>query len=175
MGFRTEAGHLQYLYGYQPYRVCREDGSFAVYSHLTDGKEGSSITLKEYRGSAGPVPWRTTAAPNERYLAVVHKVQIGGDGRRYYHRFITLDADYKPSRLSCFVRMTKERVEYWSGMCPSIEGDTMWITYGVKDSEAYAAEMRKEEIEKVLFYSFVPATVPNVPMTKRLDILNSLV
>lgn len=174
MGFRDAAGTLQYLYGYQPFRVCRENGSFAVYSNLTDGKEGSPITLKEYRGSAGPVPWHSAAAPAERYLAVIHKVQIGGEGRRYYHRFMTLDAEYKPSRVSCFVRLTKERVEYWSGMCPSIEGDTMWITYGVKDSEAYAAEMRKEEIEKLLFYSFVPATVPVTPMTKRLEVFSSL-
>lgn len=172
MGFREGAGDLRYMYGYQPFRVCREDGSFAVFSSLTDAGEGSSIKLKEYRGSAGPVPFRSAAAPKERFLCVVHKVYIGGEGRRYYHRFMTLDEEYKPSRVSCFVRMTQERVEYWSGMCPSIEGDTYWIMYGLKDSEAYAAEMRTEEIEKLLFYSFQPGAVAAKPMRDRLVLLN---
>jgi hypothetical protein len=153
MGFR-DGEALKYIYNYNPFRVCNEDGSFSLYSHLTDAAEGSSILLKEYRGSAGPVAWSSPSFLKEKYLCVVHKVYIGGEGRRYYHRFMTLGADYKPSRISCFVRMTQERVEYWSSMCPSLEGDSYWIMYGLKDSEAYAAEMKTEEIEKLLFYSF---------------------
>jgi hypothetical protein len=83
-------------------------------------------------------------------LAVIHKVYIGGDGRRYYHRFITFNEDMMPSRVSRFVRMTQERVEYWSGMCPSDSG--YFITYGLKDSEAYIAEMTAESIEGLLVY-----------------------
>jgi hypothetical protein len=82
----------------------------------------------------------------------MHKVYIGDEGRRYYHRFMTLDAELRPSRVSCFVRMTRERVEYWSGMCPSLEGDSYWITYGTRDSEAYIAEMTKSAIENLLMY-----------------------
>jgi hypothetical protein len=83
----------------------------------------------------------------------MHKVYIGDDGRRYYHRFMTLDSKLRPSRVSCFVRFTKERVEYWSGMCPSVQGDSYWITYGTRDSEAYISELTNDVIESLLMYN----------------------
>jgi hypothetical protein len=54
--------------------------------------------------------------------------------------------------------MTKERVEYWSGMCPSIEGDGYWITYGTRDSEAYIAEMLRSDIEPLMMYNLKTGT-----------------
>jgi hypothetical protein len=90
------------------------------------------------------------------------KVYVGDEGRRYYHRFMTLDRAYRPSRVSCFVRFTKERVEYWSGMCPSLEGDSYWITYGLKDAEAYIAEMLTTSIEPLLMYNLNGSTKPTV-------------
>lgn len=145
MGFRI-GGELRYMYGYSPMRVCAADGSDVI---AKDSVRPLPYKLREYRGSAGPVPWRSTN-PDERWLAVIHKVYIGGEGRRYYHRFITFNEDMMPSRVSRFVRMTQERVEYWSGMCPSDSG--YFITYGLKDSEAYIAEMTTESIEGLLVY-----------------------
>jgi hypothetical protein len=58
--------------------------------------------------------------------------------------------------------MTKERVEYWSGMCPSLEGDSYWITYGLKDAEAYIAEMLTTSIEPLLMYNLNGSTKPTV-------------
>uniref|UniRef100_A0A6C0DQB3 Uncharacterized protein n=1 Tax=viral metagenome TaxID=1070528 RepID=A0A6C0DQB3_9ZZZZ len=167
MGFR-ESGKLKYIYKYTPFMIQNEDGSESVFSKRTEGGEGSSYELKESRGSAGPVPWTSSHVPEEAYLCVLHKVYIGGDGRRYYHRFMTLDSEMKPSRVSCFVRMTKEKVEYWSGMCPSISGDSYWITYGLKDSEGYLAEMPKEEIESLMFYNLKGPSVPSKEQFARL-------
>jgi hypothetical protein len=62
--------------------------------------------------------------------------------------------------------MTHERVEYWSGMCPSIEGDSYWITYGTRDSEAYIAEMTKSAIENLLMYDM--KTGQPLPTAERL-------
>jgi tetratricopeptide (TPR) repeat protein len=152
LGFRHgPSNELLYIYNFSPFQICRENGETVI---KEDGGP-AGLDLKEYRGSAGPVPWSSSAYPNEAWLCVMHKVYIGGEGRRYYHRFMTLGADLKPSRVSCFVRMTKERVEYWSGMTRSLEGDSYWITYGLKDSEAYAAEMKTEDIENVMFYDFM--------------------
>jgi len=67
--------------------------------------------------------------------------------------------------------MTKERVEYWSGMCPSLEGDSYWITYGTKDSEAYIAEMATTEIEPLLMYNLKTGVVK--PTVERLKVLQS--
>jgi glycosyltransferase involved in cell wall biosynthesis len=153
LGFRQN-GELRYIYNFSPYVVCDGSGNIVVQVDTTRGQ----IKLREYRGSAGPVAWSSSKVPDEAYLCVAHKVYIGDEGRRYYHRFITLDKDLRPSRVSCFVRMTKERVEYWSGMCPSIRGDSMWITYGTKDSEGYIAELPLEEIESLMMYNMKTGT-----------------
>lgn len=157
LGFMHQ-GALHYIYNFAPFKVCDASGKVKVQVNW-DGP----LTLKEYRGSAGPVAW---SGPNEAYLCVMHKVYIGDEGRRYYHRFMTLDSELRPSRVSCFVRMTRERVEYWSGMCPSIEGDSYWITYGTRDSEAYIAEMTKSAIENLLMYDM--KTGQALPTAERL-------
>jgi len=157
LGFMHQ-GALHYIYNFSPFKVCDASGKVKVQVNW-DGP----LTLKEYRGSAGPVAW---SGPNEAYLCVMHKVYIGDEGRRYYHRFMTLDSELRPSRVSCFVRMTHERVEYWSGMCPSLEGDSYWITYGTRDSEAYIAEMTKSSIENLLMYDM--KTGQPLPTAERL-------
>jgi tetratricopeptide (TPR) repeat protein len=165
LGFKHE-DELHYIYNFSPFRVCDASGKVKVEVATDKGP----LSLREYRGSAGPAPWKSAIA-DEAYLCVMHKVYIGDDGRRYYHRFMTLDAQLRPSRVSCFVRMTKERVEYWSGMCPSLEGDSYWITYGTKDSEAYIAEMATTEIEPLLMYNLKTGVVK--PTVERLKVLQS--
>jgi hypothetical protein len=156
LGFRHK-GELHYIYNFSPFRICKANGTTVVDVDTTKGL----LCLKEYRGSAGPVAWSSAAFPDEAFLCVMHKVYIGDDGRRYYHRFMTLDKDMKPSRVSCFVRFTKERVEYWSGMCASLEGDSYWITYGTKDSEAYIAEMPFKDVEPLLMYNLKTGAIQN--------------
>ena len=154
LGFMHQ-GALHYIYNFSPFRICDASGRVVVDIQKNQGR----LSLKEYRGSAGPSSWKSEAEPDEAYLCVMHKVYIGEEGRRYYHRFMTLDKQLRPSRVSCFVRMTKERVEYWSGMCPSLEGDSYWITYGLKDSEAYIAEMLTADIEPLLMYNLKKGAV----------------
>jgi tetratricopeptide (TPR) repeat protein len=165
LGFRDAKGELKYIFNFSPFKVCNERGEVEV---------EVQCGLKEYRGSAGPVEWESKRYPREAYICVMHKVYIGGEGRRYYHRFMTLDKDMKPSRVSCWVRMTKERVEYWSSLCKSIEGDSYWIMYGLKDSEAYAAEMKSEEIEKYMMYDMEGGVIKAIPFTERLELLRGI-
>ena len=160
LGF-THNGALHYIYNFSPFKVCNATGR-----PIVDAPLNGELSLKEYRGSAGPSPWSSTEFPDEIYLCVMHKVYIGDDGRRYYHRFMTLDKSLKPSRVSCFVRFTKERVEYWSGMCKSIEGDSYWITYGLKDSEAYIGELNTTTIENLMMYNM--KTQKPLPTAERL-------
>jgi hypothetical protein len=165
LGFRHN-GELNYIYSFSPFKICRADGTSVVDVDTTKGP----LRLREYRGSAGPVSWTSDTVTDEAFLCVMHKVYIGDEGRRYYHRFMTLDRNLRPSRVSCFVRLTKERVEYWSGMCASLEGDSMWITYGTRDSEAYIAEMLLTDIEPLLMYNIKTGGVQ--PTTERLKTLS---
>ena len=147
--FRQD-GKLCYIYSFTPLRICDEDGKDLV---RIDTSNLAGFNLKEWRGSAGPVAWSSTEFPEEAYLCVMHKVQISGDGRWYYHRFMTLDKDFKPSRVSSLIRMTKERVEYVSGLCKALDFDGFLMTYGVKDSEAYLAQLETKEVEKLFCYN----------------------
>ena len=167
MGFRDASGDLFYIYSFTPFRVCRAETG--EYVKEVDVGNMNGYHLKEYRGSAGPVPWSSAAYPDEAYLCVMHKVQSSNEGRRYYHRFMTLNKDLTPSRVSCFVRMTKERVEYWSGMCQSLEGDSYYITYGLKDSEAYLAEMNTRDIENLMLYDLSKGVNSMMPFAERLE------
>lgn len=155
---------LLYIYSFSPFKICDSEGKVRV--EIDTSSHSKEYSLHEYRGSAGPAAWSSSARPDEAYLCVMHKVYIGGEGRRYYHRFMTLDKDLRPSRVSCWVRMTKERVEYWSGLTPSIEGDSYHIVYGTKDSEAYIAELKTEDIEATLFYDLKAQTA--LPFPERL-------
>jgi len=133
-----------YIYGWNPYTVCRQDGSVVL-------KDDAGVySLADYRGSAAPVPWTSEAYPREAYLCAIHKVQ-SSDGRRYYQRLVTLDSDLRISRISCFLRMTTKKIEYWSGLCPSVDG-SYWVSYGIEDSQAWVAEIRRPEIESWLWY-----------------------
>ena len=148
-------GELLYIYGWNPYRVCDAAGKTRVGS---GSGSASAYSLAGYRGSAAPVVWRSTAYPDERYLCAVHKVSVGSNGRRYHQRFVTLGSDLRPSRISCFLRMTTKKVEYWSGLCPSLSRrpgliESYWLAYGLDDSQAWLVEIGAAEIEARLWYN----------------------
>ena len=150
-------GALMHIYSFSPYRVCDSASGKAIIT-VDTASAAQKFSLREYRGSAGPAEWTSAAAPAERWLCVMHKVYIGGDGRRYYHRFMTLDKDLRPSRVSSWVRMTNERVEYWSGIARGVGEDgaaTYWVTYGLQDSQAYVAELDAAAIERLMFYKLM--------------------
>ena len=162
-------GELLYIYGWNPYRVCDVWGKTRIGS-ANGSANASAYSLASYRGSAAPVAWRSAAYPDEQYLCAVHKVSVGSDGRRYHQRFVTLGSDLRPSRISCFLRMTTKKVEYWSGLCPSLGRrpgliESYWLAYGINDSQAWLAEIGAAEIEARLWYDARQGV--GVPFTSR--------
>ena len=155
-------GEELYIYGWHPYRVCTAGGR--TRTGPAYGPAGA-YSLAGYRGSAAPVPWKSAAYPDEIYLCAVHKVHVGSEGRRYHQRFVTLGSDLRPSRISCFLRMTTKKVEYWSGLCPSLSRrpgiiESYWLAYGLDDSQAWLAEIGAAEIEARLWYDVRGVGVP---------------
>ena len=170
--FRRAADEpLMHIYSFSPFKVCDSTTGRPIMTVDTGATEPWS--LREYRGSAGPTVWESAARPDEAWLCVMHKVYIGGDGRRYYHRFMTLDKALRPSRVSCWVRFTKERVEYWSGMARGADG-AYAITYGVQDSQAYVAELEATAIERLMFYDMKGGAASSVPTDARLEALRAV-
>lgn len=142
-------GEEHIVYKIAPFQVFTFNG----YKKVVDWQPpaASGITFDNLRGSAAPVPWSDPAHPDEALLMVVHFCHYG-DGRRYYHRFMTLGADLKPRRLSRMFTLCDERIQYISGLCESVTPGHYVITYGVNDSQAWATEVAIETLRESLVY-----------------------
>lgn len=113
----------------------------------------TKYTLDGLRGSAPPVGWSSMTHPNESLILVAHFSSYSGDkSRKYYHRFMTLNRDLTPSRISRIFTMTNEPIQYVAGMCQTIEKRGYVMTYGVNDSQAWCMEVDTMIIEESLIY-----------------------
>lgn len=140
-------GTLKFIYHINPFEVWDLSGKNYV------SERCSNANLDGFRGSAAPVEWKSESNPEEAYLMVIHNSHYSDAGRRYYHRFMTLDKNLKPSRVSLLCRWTDDSIEYVSGLCKTVgEKDSYVVVLGTKDSEAYLSEMSREQIEKMLWY-----------------------
>lgn len=141
-------GEEAYVYNMNPFRIFSMKGAL-----LSAWSSKKGVSFDGLRGSAPPVPWKSTVMSSECLILVSHYSFYGPDGRRYYHRFITLDNDLKPSRLSkTFTIANDEAIQYVSGMCESLNTGKYIITYGVNDCNAFAAEVDIKTIEESLVY-----------------------
>ena len=145
-------GEEVFIYKVNPFQVFTVKG----YRKVVDWSPpaASGITFDNLRGSAPPVPWKSAAFGREALIMVVHFCFYGAgdEGRRYYHRFITLNDDLTPSRISRIFSLCDDKIQYVAGMCPTVDGKGLVLTYGVGDSQAWAAEVALEVVEGSLEY-----------------------
>jgi hypothetical protein len=141
-------GEEAYIYHMNPFRIFTMKGAL-----LSSWASKKGVTFDGLRGSAPPTVWSSAVMPKECLLVIAHFSHYGYEGRRYYHRFITLDDELQPSRLSkIFTIANDEAIQYVSGMCESLTEGYYIITYGVNDCNAFAAEVAKKTIEDALIY-----------------------
>ena len=143
-------GQECYVYRINPFLVYTMAGE-----KVLEWKPTGDVTFDGLRGSAAPVPWRSTTHPNEQWLMVAHFSYYGGGsssggGRKYYHRFITLGADLVPSRISKIFSVGDAHIQYVAGMCEALTAGNYVVTMGVNDSEAWAVEIAGSVIEEAL-------------------------
>ena len=142
-------GEEAYVYHMNPFRIFSIKGQLISSWASTKG-----VSFDGLRGSAPPIPWKSSVMPNECLILVAHLSFYGPEGRRYYHRFLTLDGNLQPSRLSKIfvISETDDAVQYVSGMCESMRSGKYIITYGVNDCNAFASEVNITTIEESLVY-----------------------
>jgi hypothetical protein len=146
-------GKPHYVYHVCPFTICDFEGTRVL---TWEPSKTSGWTMDGLRGSAAPVPF------GDGWLMVVHYSHYSDGGRRYYHRFMTLDSEFKPALMSCSFRLGERNIEYVSGLTQSLEGDSYIVTYGVNDSEAYVAEIDTKVIKSMLCYDLQTGTVDRV-------------
>jgi glycosyltransferase involved in cell wall biosynthesis len=76
------------------------------------------------------------------YLAVAHEARYKQDGKRYYqHRFALMGADGALSKLSLPFVLHDKQIEFVAGLCWHPDHERLLISYGVRDEEAWVAEV----------------------------------
>lgn len=141
-------GEEAIVYKINPFTVYTMKGK-----NLMTWTAKNGFTFDGFRGSAPPVAWKSAAYPNEELILVCHFSFYGGEGRRYYHRFITVNNDLTPSRLSRVFTLTDDAIQYVSGMCVSLLEGHYVVTYGINDSQAWAIEVDAKVIEGAMTYA----------------------
>jgi glycosyltransferase involved in cell wall biosynthesis len=143
-------GQEVFIYKINPYLVYSIKGE-----KLVEWKNTSKITFDGLRGSGMPVPWASANYPQERLILVAHFSHYGqgSEGRRYYHRFITLDEGLIPVRISTIVTLADEAVQYVAGICMALKPKNYVLSYGINDSQAWAVEVEGSAIEASLTYT----------------------
>ncbi len=87
-----------------------------------------------------------------RRLAVVHEARHRPDtGQRYYnHRFALMDETGALLKLSLPFVLHDKQIEFVAGLCWHPEGDRLLISYGIRDEEAWIAEISYTEVLEML-------------------------
>jgi glycosyltransferase involved in cell wall biosynthesis len=138
-----------YVFSINPFQV------FDLSNNLLqsyDPKATLPITCDNLRGGAAPVPWSCPKHPEEAYIMATHFCHYHDGARRYWTRFITLDATLKPVRLSQAVRFTTNDIEYVSTISPSLTKGNYIVGMGVKECECWVAEVTTEALNTSLIY-----------------------
>lgn len=108
-------------------------------------RRSKSPTLaRRFRGGSQLVPFR------DGWLGIVHEVAfIGGHHRAYEHRFIWLDTDLRLARASAWFAFREPRaIEFAAGLARV--GDRLVVSYGVRDAEAWLADLAAEDVWPLL-------------------------
>ena len=181
-----------FIFKIHPFIVCDIKSNI-----ILKWESKSRFTLDGFKGSTAPVPFSppmeaaseggdcrsaacdplhgradTRSEGGESFIMIIHDTHHEQSGRRYYHRFLTLDKNFMPLRLSGGFRFSKERIEYISGMCKDLNTTSKYnITYGLKDSEAYLYSVDIKTIESILWYDLNSG---KTDVHKRMDFILSV-
>lgn len=161
-----------FVFSIYPFVVCDMQSNKIVEWTPKFGK----FTFKGMRGSSAPVYFNSSRA-DEIFIMAVHYCHFSilnqKNKRRYYNRFITLDINFRPVRLSSGFKLSGNEIEYVSGMCKNIDNDgTYIISYGINDCESHIATLETDVIESILWYDLNKG---EVDLTTRMNCLSSII
>lgn len=98
------------------------------------------FALEHQRGGA-------TIAFGNGYLCVTHEVIDTHEGRIYLHRFVRLDDKFNVTAVTPTWVFAHYGIEFCCGM--AVDGDSLLLSYGVHDKEAWIAKIDVNEIEQM--------------------------
>lgn len=136
--FLDDSGELKILYHSDPTRIGHLDEDTAEL--FIDTVHSPQWNGEDFRGSAPPIPFR------DGYLYLIHEVAFQ-EWRRYTHRFIWMDHQYKIQRVSMPFYFDTPGVEFATGL--AWDGTFLWVGYGWEDKEARLRRMTGQELDSL--------------------------
>ena len=144
--YSSDAVHALAVYSTDPLTVLELDPTNGEASVLSQVR--LPFDLSRFRGGAGPIPF---GARNESRLLVIHDVLHLDEGRRYVHRFVLMDAQLSAVHaVSPPLTFQDQRVEFVCGMTASLDGQSVIVTLGVHDREAWLFVLSNSLLQQLL-------------------------
>ena len=138
-------GELRAVYGYEPILVLGIDPATGRCAPVVERHQGRPFD--RFRGSAGPV--RLPESAGGGTLLLVHEVAFHGQ-RDYLHRFLEVESDWRVVRASRPFFFLHRGIEFASGACLDHDGETLLITLGVEDGEAWLCRVPLRTVRDLL-------------------------
>jgi len=133
------------IYSYEPLVVLRVDGDEGRVAVAVNRTQGRSF--QDWRGSAGPIDLPARLGGGR--LVLVHAVS-SRPLRRYTHRFLRLEDDWRVTHASRPFYFRQLGIEFGCGMCLAHGDDDLLITFGVEDREAWVCRVPLDGVQKML-------------------------
>ena len=132
---------LLFVYNYAPFSIYKVDPKNGTWKNVIEDE--LSLDFSRFRGSAAPIPF------DDGYLMLVHEVVFKNE-RDYFHRFVYLDKNLKPTKLSKMFTFQHQGIEYSCGMTIDHTGKKCIIPIGYEDRAAFLVTVDLETIRSML-------------------------
>lgn len=142
---------IKFIYDYDPFTI--------VTPNLKDGtvepvlKIDIELDMSHFRGSSSPIAF------DKGYLFVVHEViffeERRTDGtkwwkRHYIHRFLFLNSEMVPQKISLPFYFVSKDTEYCSGLAYDYSGKQLMLGCGINDCKAMMFGISEEKVKLML-------------------------
>lgn len=137
--------NLYMIYSYDPFIIFHvaKNGLYKVVIN-----KNQEFDLSQFRGSAAPISFK------EGYLLVVHEIKPPIIPKtvetHYYHRFVYLDSNLNIQKISNRFTFKDQPIEYVCGMTLDHSNQTVILSLGIWDREAYLCFMDSDYVCSLL-------------------------
>ncbi len=143
-------GLLHAIYSYDPFIIYKPNIETGDCETIL--KYQPSHDFSRFRGSAAPIKF------DEGYLMLVHEVvQMPDYERRYLHRFLYLDENFRVKKTSKPFTFMHIGIEFCCSMILDHSGTQLIIPIGIEDREAYLCVVDLETVRSTLI------SLPDLP------------
>ena len=133
----VDAGELRFIHSMDPICVLDESGSLVSETPV-------SIVATDIRGGTNLLPF------DGGWLCVTHEFAWINRKRRYSHRFVWLDRDLQPRKLTRRFYFFLEQSEFAMGLVAHPQRPTLLASFGANNAESWIAELSPIELRQAL-------------------------